>query len=66
MGLMLEQTVFMIKTLNSAYVRCAALIVRVWGMPWSQRGATHYHAQLGLPDKGYAIKGLVVCYVVWL
>ncbi len=26
----------------------------------------HYHAQLGLLDKGRAIKGLVVCYVVWL
>ena len=24
------------------------------------------HAQLGLPDIGRAIKGLVVCYVVWL
>ncbi len=24
-------------------------------------GATQYHAQLGLPDKGNAIKGLVVC-----
>ncbi len=24
--------------------------------------ATHYHAQLGLPDKGGAIKGLVVCW----
>ena len=23
--------------------------------------ATHYHAQLGLPDKGPAINGLVVC-----
>ena len=21
------------------------------GMPWSQRDATHYHAQLGLQDK---------------
>ncbi len=30
-------------------------------MPWPQTGATHYHAQLGLPDKGRAIKGLVVC-----
>ena len=29
-------------------------------MPWPQTGATHYHAQLGLPDKGRAIKGLVV------
>ena len=31
------------------------------GIPWPQTGATHYHAQLGLPDKGRAIKGLVVC-----
>ena len=30
-------------------------------MPWHQTGITHYHAQLGLPDKGCAIKGLVVC-----
>ena len=30
-------------------------------MPWHQTGATHYHAQLGLPDKGRAIKGLVIC-----
>ena len=27
---------------------------------------THYHAQLGPPDKGHAIKVMVVCYVVWL
>ena len=32
-------------------------------MPWPQTGATHYHAQLGLPDKGRAIKGLVVCNI---
>ena len=30
-------------------------------MPWTQTGATHYNAQLGLPDKGRAIKGLVAC-----
>ena len=30
-------------------------------MPWPQAGATQYHAQLGLPDKGRAIKGFVVC-----
>ncbi len=30
-------------------------------MPWPQTGTTQYHAQLGLPDKGRAIKGLVVC-----
>ena len=29
-------------------------------MPLPQTGATQYHAQLGLPDKGRAIKGLVV------
>ena len=28
------------------------------GMPWPQTGATHCHEQLGLPDKGCAIKGL--------
>ena len=26
-----------------------------------QTSAAQYHAQLGLPDKGRAIKGLVVC-----
>ena len=30
-------------------------------MPLPKTGATNYHAQLGLPDKGCAIKGLVVC-----
>ncbi len=30
-------------------------------MPWKQTGFTQYHAQLGLPDKGRAIKELVVC-----
>ncbi len=30
------------------------------GMPWPQTGTTHYHAQLGLPDKGRTVKGLVV------
>ena len=36
-------------------------------MPWPKTGANQYHAQFGLPDKGRAIKGLVVvCYIVWL
>ncbi len=30
-------------------------------MPRPQTGASQYHAQLGLPDKVCAIKGLVVC-----
>ena len=30
-------------------------------MPWPQTGATQYHEQSGLPDKGRAINGLVVC-----
>ncbi len=29
-------------------------------MSWPQTGATQYHAQLGLPDNGRTIKGLVV------
>ena len=35
-------------------------------MLWPQTDATHYHAQLRFPEKGLAIKELVVCYVVWL
>ena len=31
-------------------------------MPMSKAGATLYHAQLGLPNKGFAIKELVVFY----
>ncbi len=30
-------------------------------MPWPQTGATQYHVQLRLPDKGSSLKGLVVC-----
>ena len=30
-------------------------------MPWPKTVATHNYAQLGLPNKGCAIKGLVVC-----
>ncbi len=30
-------------------------------MTWPLTDATLYHAQLGLPDKGRTIKGLVVC-----
>ncbi len=39
------------------------MVYKYGGMPWPQ---TNYHAQLGLPDKYRAIKGLVVFYVVWL
>ncbi len=38
-----------------------SMSTRVGGMPWPKTGATQYHAQLGLPDKGRAIKGMVVC-----
>ncbi len=31
-------------------------------MPWNKTCATQYHGRLGLPDKGRAVKGLVVCY----
>ncbi len=35
-------------------------------MPSIKTGLTHYHAKLGLPDKGCVIEGLFVCNVVWL
>ncbi len=34
------------------------------GMPWHKTGATHYHTHSGYPDKGRAIKLLVVC-ITW-
>ena len=43
------------------YARCATLVIWEGGVPWPQTGATQYHTQLGLPYKGRAIKGLVVC-----
>ena len=33
-------------------------------MPWPKTGATQYHAQLGLPDEGRAIRALVVYLVL--
>ncbi len=33
-------------------------------MPWPKKDATPYLAQLGPPDKGHSIEGLVVCGVV--
>ena len=30
-------------------------------MPWPKTGVTQYHAPLGHPEKGRAIRGLVVC-----
>ena len=43
---------------------CATLLAKVGGMPWPKTGASHYHAQIGLPDKGYAIKVLVVLWAI--
>ena len=37
-----------------------ARIARIGGLPWPKTGTTYYHAQLELPDKVCAIKGLVV------
>ena len=31
------------------------------GIPWPKTGAILYHAQLRIPDKGRAIKEMVVC-----
>ena len=35
-------------------------IVRLGETPWPKTAATHYHAELGLPDKDRAIKTFVV------
>ncbi len=43
------------------YVRCTTLLVRVGGMPWPKIDANQYHIQFEFPDKGRAIKELVVC-----
>ena len=32
-------------------------------MPWPKTAATHYHEQLGLPDKVCKIKGLISAIV---
>ena len=50
----------MVSTAAKSGIRC---IVGVQGMTSPKTGATHYHVQLGLSDKGRAIKGLVVCIV---
>ena len=50
----------------SDYIEYVIYSYYINSMPWPQTGATYYHAQLGLPDKGRAIKGLVVSYVAWL
>ena len=42
------------------------LILLVGGMSWPKTGTNYYHAQLGHPDKGRAIKSMVVCYLEWL
>ncbi len=42
------------------YDRWVTIKVLVGKMPWSQTGATHYHSQLGHPDKG-----LLYCWNLW-
>ena len=42
------------------------LIDRIGEMYWPKTGAIHYHAQLGLPVKGRAIKEWVVCWVLFI
>ena len=46
-------------------VICITFSPRPWRMSWRNTLALN-HAHLELSDKGNAIKGLVVCYVVWL
>ncbi len=42
------------------------LLCRIHEIGRKQARLITLHAQLGLPNKGCAINGLVVCYVVWL
>ena len=79
-GLMLNPNCIIAKHIKSCnyyyYVRCRTLRVQVGAIPWPRSSATHYHAQLGLPDIGRVvvwlgsmIYGVVlwICarYVVW-
>ncbi len=42
------------------FVICTKLLVLLYDITQPKIGATHYHTQLGLPDKGHAIKGLLL------
>ena len=59
-GSMLDPNCVIAKDVKSCsycyYVKCALLMNAL-----AKTGATYYHAQLGLPDKIRAIKGLIVC-----
>ena len=50
----------MSKVVPTAAMSEKTLIEWVGGMPLPKKDETHYHAQLGLPDKVHSIKGLVV------
>ncbi len=43
------------------------MILTVWvgGMAWPNTSTTHYHAQLGLPDRCHAIVMVVLCNSVF-
>ena len=68
MGFILGQNRVIAKDVKNCnyccYLRCAALIFRIGGMPWSRTGATQYHGQLGLSNKCLATKWSVV-YNSW-
>ena len=36
-------------------------MIKLKKMRWPKTGATYYHTQLGLPDRGRTIKGLFLC-----
>ncbi len=65
MGSMLGQNRVIDKDIKNCtyyyYVRRAKSKVKEGRKPWTQSGTTQYHAQLGLPDNGRTIKGLIMC-----
>ncbi len=51
--------------MSYSYISCVILIiVRVGEMPWPKTGATHYHAHLGLLDRGRGIKVLLFYWML--
>ncbi len=51
---------------SCTYCCYVMLDIKSMSIQEKNNSATHYHAQSGHLDKTRVIKGLVVCYVVWL
>ncbi len=61
-----SKTMFISSTYRINILILAMSDAHLGRMPQHPTGANHYHAHLGLPDRGHVVKGLVFCHVVWL